>query len=267
MSRRLDLDPPLLDGDTAERILGGSVPPADAPPGYAGATRVLEAASRPPEPAERAGEVEAVARFAAAVREAGDAPPARARSRRPRATRPRIAVAALAGSLTLTTGLAAAGALPGPAQTVAATVLDTVGIEVPSPAPAAPSPHPVEAPAGVKTTGPAPPATRTPPKAVPAPAPAPGRDQATDEGRQARPSDEPDGKPKSSAEQDGAGRHEGDRAEKAQHGPDKTAHEEKAPTGADGAEERVEKAQERVGGGAGDNEKGRREDRSRRRPG
>jgi hypothetical protein len=249
MSRRLDLDPPLLDGDTGERILTGSVSPADAPPGYAGVTRVLEAAARPPEPAERAGEVEAVARFAAAVREAGDAAPAPAQTRRPRALRPRIAVAALAGSLTLTTGLAAAGALPGPAQTVAATVLDTVGIEVPSPAPETPAPPVVEAPVKVTTTtGPAPPTTRTSPKAVRAPVPAsvPAPVPASEpEGKTA--TEQSEGELKPSAKQDRNDQRDGPRAEKAS-----------AQRHTDKASARAEKAQQR-GDRSDANQKGRRD--------
>ena len=52
----------------------------------------------------------------------------------PRALTSRLAAAVAASGLVLTTGLAAAGALPTPAQGVAATVLGTVGISVPAPA-------------------------------------------------------------------------------------------------------------------------------------
>ena len=131
--RRFDLDPLSLDGNTAERILSGSVPPADAPPRYAGVARVLQAATRPPDPAELAGEVEAVALIVSALQ----ARPAPAdvlprRRRGGRATGRLVAALGCAGGLTLTSGLAAAGALPGFAQDAAATVLHRVGVDVPS---------------------------------------------------------------------------------------------------------------------------------------
>lgn len=132
MSRHLDLDPLALDGDTAERILAGSVPPADAPPGYADVARVLEAAARPPQPGELTGEVEVVAQLAAAVREETAPTTPRRKAVLPRMITARLAAATLAGGLTLTTGLAAVGALPDAAQDAAANVLDTVGIDVPS---------------------------------------------------------------------------------------------------------------------------------------
>ena len=126
MSRRLDLDPLPLDGNTAERILSGSVPPADAPPGYAGVARVFEVAAFPPQPAELAGEVEAVALIISSL-------PSPRRSHVPsRKLTARLAAAAFAGGLTLTSGLAAAGALPTFAQDAAADVLDTIGLDVPS---------------------------------------------------------------------------------------------------------------------------------------
>jgi hypothetical protein len=134
MSRRLDFDPLPLDPQTAERILAGSVSPADAPPGYADVARVMLAVAGPPAPAELAGEVEAVALLAAELR-AGDhslTPAPRRSSVLSRTLTARFAAAALAGTLSLTTGLAAADVLPDPAQDVASTVLDKVGIDVPS---------------------------------------------------------------------------------------------------------------------------------------
>jgi hypothetical protein len=72
----------------------------------------------------------------------------------PRALTSRLAAAVAAGGLVLTTGLAAAGALPTPAQGVAATVLGTVGMTVPSP----------DAPTGVSSGG----STTAPPAPQPA---------------------------------------------------------------------------------------------------
>jgi hypothetical protein len=79
---------------------------------------------------ELVGESAAVAAFMAA-----DAP-ADVRAARPvlaRRHRLRLAVAAAVGGLSLTTGLAAAGALPGAAQQVASDTLSHVGIDVPNP--------------------------------------------------------------------------------------------------------------------------------------
>jgi hypothetical protein len=134
MSRRLDLDPLPLDRQTAERILAGSVSPADAPPGYADVAWVMRAAAGPPAPAELAGEVEAVALLAAELRAGTHSPvPAPRRSSvLSRTLTARFAAAAVAGTLSLTTGLAAADVLPDPAQDVASNVLDKVGISVPS---------------------------------------------------------------------------------------------------------------------------------------
>jgi hypothetical protein len=131
MSRRLDFDPLPLDPQTAERILAGSVSPADVPPGYADVARVMRAVAGPPAPAELAGEVEAVALLAAEFGAHSTNPTPRRSSVPSRSLSLRFAVATVAGALSLTTGLAAADVLPDAAQDVASTVLDKVGISVP----------------------------------------------------------------------------------------------------------------------------------------
>jgi hypothetical protein len=131
MSRRLDFDPLPLDPQTAERILAGSVSPADTPPGYADVARVMRAVAGPPAPAELAGEVEAVALLAAEFGAHSTHPTPRRSSVPSRSLSLRFAVATVAGALSLTTGLAAADVLPDAAQDVASTVLDKVGISVP----------------------------------------------------------------------------------------------------------------------------------------
>jgi hypothetical protein len=68
MRRRLGCNLLGLDGNLAERILSGSVSPGDAPPGYAELVMVLEAAARPPEISELAGEVETAGLIAGIVR-------------------------------------------------------------------------------------------------------------------------------------------------------------------------------------------------------
>lgn len=65
LGRHLDRDPLALDQGTAERLLAGTLDPADAPPAYAAVAEVLAAAGAPPRPDELAGEAEAVARFRA----------------------------------------------------------------------------------------------------------------------------------------------------------------------------------------------------------
>ena len=54
-----------LDADTAERLVAGRVGPDDAPPGYAGVARVLQAAAGPARPEELAGREAALALFRA----------------------------------------------------------------------------------------------------------------------------------------------------------------------------------------------------------
>ncbi len=125
MERRLDPTPPILDADTAERMLAGAVADADAPPGYAAVARLLEAATSPTRPGELAGEAEAVASFAAALTPTRRFPVLAH-------LKFKLAVATLAGGLTLSGSLAAAGALPGTVQAGASAVLDTVGINVPN---------------------------------------------------------------------------------------------------------------------------------------
>jgi hypothetical protein len=54
-----------LDDNTAERLVRGRVSPDDAPPGYAGVARVLQAAAGPAVPEELAGQESATATFRA----------------------------------------------------------------------------------------------------------------------------------------------------------------------------------------------------------
>lgn len=123
-----------IDPAAAERLLAG-MSPADAPPGLEGVARLLAAARAEPSAAELAREEETVAAMAAAVA----ASPAAGRPIRTTAARPRMLLrlkvgsALVAGTMALGTGLAAAGALPDPVQRIAATVLGTLGISVPSP--------------------------------------------------------------------------------------------------------------------------------------
>jgi hypothetical protein len=59
------LGSPVLDEETADRLLGGRLDPADAPPAYAPVARLVKAATSPATPEELAGEAAAIAAFTA----------------------------------------------------------------------------------------------------------------------------------------------------------------------------------------------------------
>jgi hypothetical protein len=110
-----------LDDTTADRLLDGSLGADDAPQGYQAVARTLQAAAMTAqEPVAGAPEA-AVAAFHAA----------RPQPKVARTSKWRVALATLAGGLTLSTGLAAADVLPGAAQDVASEALAKVGINVP----------------------------------------------------------------------------------------------------------------------------------------
>jgi hypothetical protein len=127
-----EMTPLPLDGETAERLLAGRVAVEDAPPGYGPVLRLLDAASADVSAEELRRESEAVAAFSHAVRSS------RAPSRSTRAsmpfglTRARLVALAIVAGLATTTGLAAAGSLPGAAQDIASRVLEKLGISVPA---------------------------------------------------------------------------------------------------------------------------------------
>jgi hypothetical protein len=111
-----------LDDNTVERLVRGRVGPDDAPPGYAGVARVLQAAADPAGPDELAGREPALAMFRAhgptgdrgraGSRTRGRREPA-ARGRPGGRTRGRLAALALAGVLAAG-GLWTAAAAPSP---------------------------------------------------------------------------------------------------------------------------------------------------------
>jgi hypothetical protein len=118
-----------LDLDTADRLLGGSVAPADAPPGYSGvAALVAELESRGEEitPSEVLVSV-----LASTVRSS----PVEKRRPPRRRILPRIKLAAALTFAVLvgTTSLAFAGSLPGAAQDIASAMLAKAGVSVPGP--------------------------------------------------------------------------------------------------------------------------------------
>jgi len=120
-----------LDPDTAERLVRGAMVPADAPPGYREVASLLQdAAAGARTAAPGTDKATTVAAVAEAVR---SHPPASTRPRRSVLTKAKLAAAGLTGALVLTTGLAAANALPGAAQSVASDTLAKVGVSVPNP--------------------------------------------------------------------------------------------------------------------------------------
>jgi hypothetical protein len=124
-------DPLALDEGTAERLLGGVLDPADAPPAYKRAAMVLDAIAAPPSSDELADEAAAVATLAAVARSS----PNRARRRPTVLTKvltAKMAAAAAIAALSVT-GVAAAatGTLPDPAQRVAHQMLGAAGVPAP----------------------------------------------------------------------------------------------------------------------------------------
>jgi hypothetical protein len=124
-------DPLALDAHTAERLVAGSLGAADAPPEYRTVANTLRALRQPADVNELSGESAAVERIAVTIA-AQTASEATRRSRVFRVRAATLAATALLSTLGLTGGFAMAGALPGPAQHVASTLLDKVGISAPS---------------------------------------------------------------------------------------------------------------------------------------
>src|SRR5947209_13235861 len=120
----------VIDPDTVDRLLSGALDPEDAPHRFGEVAALLQAAATPTS-GTLDGEAAAVGALVEAVRSAPSSQPI---PRRKTVTaRAKIAAAGLAGALSLTTGLAAANALPGAAQSAASDALGTVGVSVPSP--------------------------------------------------------------------------------------------------------------------------------------
>ena len=130
-----DADPLALDEETVERLLGGELPPEQAPTGYAEVAKLLAATAAAPSHEELAGQAAALAELRAVTR-------ARAAATR-RVTTPRrrrrvgLAAVVVVGALA-TGGVAGAatGHLPGPVREAARSILVTVGRAEP----AAPTP-------------------------------------------------------------------------------------------------------------------------------
>jgi hypothetical protein len=120
-----------MDSQTADRLLTGRLEPDDAPPGYAGAARLLQMARAEVAPAEAGREQETVAAMAAVRKHRQGRPRSRRSRTMNKSLKLKIGGAALVAALMGSSGLAVAGALPGPAQWAAAHVLDKIGVSVP----------------------------------------------------------------------------------------------------------------------------------------
>jgi hypothetical protein len=119
-----------LDRDTARRLLE-RLDPDDAPPGYTAVARVLRSATAISDDDEAASMSEFTLvrdRLLTASEPAVRSIPAR---RVPVGRAAKAGVGIVGAVLLLTSGVAAAGVLPTPMQTVAAAVLDRVGVHVP----------------------------------------------------------------------------------------------------------------------------------------
>jgi hypothetical protein len=142
-----DADPLALDEETVERLLSGKLPPAQAPPEYAGVAALLAATVAAPTQEELAGQAAALAELRAVTR-------ARAahgrRASEPRRRR-RVGLAAVVVVGALAAGGvagAATGRLPGPVREAARSILVTVGGAEPAAPASSPSPSPVTRPTG-----------------------------------------------------------------------------------------------------------------------
>jgi hypothetical protein len=121
-----------LDANTADRLLAGSVAPADAPPGYAGVANFLAAVADSSRAESLPGESGAVVLLAAVMRSSQTEIISRP-SRRSNLSRLKLATAFVTVALAGTTGLAFAGSLPGAAQSIASDMLAKAGVTVPGP--------------------------------------------------------------------------------------------------------------------------------------
>jgi len=145
-----DADPLALDDDTVERLLSGTLPPGQAPPGFAKVAELLAAAAAAPSSAELAGQAAVLTELRAVTRAR---PPAIGPSRRARTSRRRrrtgLAVVVAVGAL-VTGGVAGAatGHLPGPVRAAGRAILGSDGGTPSTSTQAGQPPGPVKRPAG-----------------------------------------------------------------------------------------------------------------------
>ena len=142
-----DADPLALDEETVERLLSGKLPPAQAPPEYAGVAALLAATVAAPTEEELAGQAAALAELRAVTR--ARAAHGRGASKPRRRRRVGLAAVVVVGALAAGgVAGAATGRLPGPVRETARSILVTVGGAEPAAPASSPSPSPVTRPTG-----------------------------------------------------------------------------------------------------------------------
>lgn len=138
-----------LDEQTADRLLTGELAPEEVAAGYRQVASLLAATRAEPSAAELSRRADTVRAMAAARRGSGEgvdpsAPSWAGRLARRRSMR--LGVVAAATTLSLTTGLAAAGLLPDPLQSIASGVLPYLGDSSPASEDQGPAGPPAETP-------------------------------------------------------------------------------------------------------------------------
>ena len=122
----------LLDRDTADRLLSGSVAPDDAPPGFAGVAGLLRSCARTL-PLDDARERTTILAMTQRIRARPAEPSASGRPAAGRSLRLKLVGVGVGAMLVGTSGLAFAGGLPAPAQRIAHTVFASIGVDIPTP--------------------------------------------------------------------------------------------------------------------------------------
>ncbi|MDQ1396165.1 MAG: hypothetical protein QOG64_1424, partial [Acidimicrobiaceae bacterium] len=125
---RFGFDALALDDDTADRLLSGSLHPADTPRGYAEVARVMQAAISP---VSLHGEKAAVEAMQAAMAESPV--PERRTNVITKLLSAKAAAIAVTSLISMTGAAAATGSLPQPVQHAADHIASTVGVDLPTP--------------------------------------------------------------------------------------------------------------------------------------
>jgi hypothetical protein len=131
LSSLLGPEAPLADA-SADALLSGRLPADDAPPEYREIANLTAALTATPSLEEQAREGHAVTLMRTGL-VSSSAPRRSGRTAMHGCRARRLVAACTIGATALLGGLTVAGALPGSAQSVAASVLDNLGVTVPSP--------------------------------------------------------------------------------------------------------------------------------------
>lgn len=177
-----------FDETAADRLLAGELAPDEVADPYRRVATMLSAARAEPSAAELSRQSDTVRAMAAARRADGEgidpsmSVPVRLAQRR----NVRMGVLAAAATLTLTTGLAAAGVLPGPLQSIADRALPSLGDSSPDPGGKGGPAGPAEPPSPQPGPGPGPSEGPAAPGGGPA-TPAEGKGRGPQQSPQASP--------------------------------------------------------------------------------